>query len=189
MTEDRNDLFAWAAQSGSPELNEVVSALTDELDPVAPATASRGRLLGALAPDRFQRFAPAVARLLDVPSSVAAKMLSDVDTGDQFEPGPLPGTLFHWVQGGPRVTKAMTGFVRMPQGTKFPDHKHLGDETVLLIQGSCVDGEGAVARPGDTLVQPQGSTHGFAVRPGPDLLYLAVVFEGIEIVGGPRFTV
>jgi quercetin dioxygenase-like cupin family protein len=70
----------------------------------------------------------------------------------------------------------------MPQGAVFPEHKHLGDEAVLVVQGSFEDGvSGRVYRAGDVVRMGAGSSHDFRARPGPALVYLVVLAEGLQI--------
>jgi anti-sigma factor ChrR (cupin superfamily) len=88
------------------------------------------------------------------------------------------------VEGGPRVKGAITGFVRLGSGVSFPEHEHLGDEEVLILQGSCVDSiDHRVSRAGDRVRMPCGTVHSFSVREGPDLVYLAVVGTGLRVNG------
>jgi anti-sigma factor ChrR (cupin superfamily) len=54
---------------------------------------------------------------------------------------------------GPR-SPADAGFVRVAAGTVFPLHRHVGDETVLVLQGSYSDSDGAVVRAGEQARMP-----------------------------------
>ena len=60
------------------------------------------------------------------------------------------GVLVAHVPNGPATEGAIVGFIKLAPGTSFPTHTHLGDETVLVVQGAFRDSEGEEARAGDT---------------------------------------
>lgn len=151
-----------------------VDALDDAAAPPADA------LLSSLGP-RLLRFAAEVARCLDVDLDAARAMLRRIDSKAEWEPGFLPGMELLHVEGGAAVADAITGFVRLPAGAHFPDHRHLGDELVMILQGHCKEGDRVVG-PGAVIERPGGSAHSFDVlEEGVDLLYLAIVHEGLEV--------
>ena len=84
--------------------------------------------------------------------------------------------------GGPACAAADVGFVRVAAGTTFPLHRHLGDEHVLVLQGTYVDSDGSHYRPGDLAFKPEGSSHEFTAGPDQDLIYVTV-FHGVEVPG------
>jgi putative transcriptional regulator len=148
-----------------------------------PGQALRDRIVrSATGQGRLARFAEAAADMLDLSREAAQTLLDRVDDPCVWSPGLAPGMTLYHVQGGPRVQGAITGFVRIESGAGFPEHEHLGDEEVLIVQGTCLDSvESKVCRPGDRVRMAAGSAHSFHVRPGPDFLYLAVVFRGIRV--------
>lgn len=131
---------------------------------------------------RFGDLEARCAELLDVDPSTAAALLLSIDRAASWQAGPAPEVSLLHVRGGPRVEGAVTGFVRIGHGGVFPDHEHVGDETVLILQGACED-DGAVYRPGDVARRGPGGPH--SVRQvGPiELVYLAVVEGGVVIDG------
>ncbi len=131
---------------------------------------------------RFDRFADAVATLLDVSRPRALAMLERLEEETAWERGFLPGMVLQHATGGPAVEGAVTGFVRLAAGAVFPEHEHLGTERVLILQGRCQDGEKSYG-PGDQVEMAAGSVHNFRVLPGPDFLYLAVVHGGLKVGG------
>lgn len=131
---------------------------------------------------RFERFADAVATLLDVSRPRALAMLERLEEEAAWERGFLPGMVLQHAAGGPAVEAAVTGFVRLAEGSVFPEHEHLGTERVLILQGRCQDGESSFG-PGDYVEMGAGSVHDFRVLPGPDFLYLAVVDVGLKVAG------
>jgi putative transcriptional regulator len=162
---------------------DVLSVLSESQAFARPSSALRDRILqAATAEGRLARFAEGTADMLDVPPEVARALLDKLDDPSVWTAGFVPGMSLYHVQGGPRVQGAITGFVRIESGAGFPDHEHLGDEEVLILQGSCLDSvHSQVFRSGDRVRMGSGSVHSFHVRPGPDFLYLAVVFKGIRV--------
>jgi len=184
---------------GDPALDELLGeaspesldALSDALSsaPAArlgSAPAGRARLLAALeTTHRFDDLEAEVAELLDLPPAEAARLLLDVDRASVWEPGPhAQCQLFH-VRGGPHVADAVTGFVRIDPTAGFPEHEHLGPESVLVLQGAFRDADGRVVRAGELARMPAGSSHAFEVVGDLPLLYLAVIQRGVVIGGVP----
>jgi quercetin dioxygenase-like cupin family protein len=164
---------------------DVLPAIAAQVTGLRPSAGLRARILEAATGEgRFERFAAVTAELLDLPVAGAQALLDRLSDPGIWSPGLVPSMTLCHVQGGPRVKGAITGFVRIASGSGFPDHEHLGDEEVLIIQGSCIDSIGGkLFAPGDRVAMPSGSIHSFDVRPGPDLVYLAVVFGGIRVGG------
>lgn len=159
--------------------------LSEALPEIAPPSELRERLLhDARSEGRLARFADAVADLLDIGTGKAKELLERIDDPSAWSLE-LPGISFLWVEGGPSVANAVRGFVRVAAGQDFPEHEHLGDETVLVLQGGFEDVQrGKVFRPGDVDTMPTGTSHAFRALPnGPDLVKLAVVQTGLRALG------
>jgi quercetin dioxygenase-like cupin family protein len=75
------------------------------------------------------------------------------------------------------------GYVLLITFEVFPDHEHMGDEAMLVVQGSCIDSYGTVMRRGDLIRMPPGTHHEFKALPGPDFIYLGVAMNGF-VMGG-----
>lgn len=173
---------------------EGVDAFLRLLEPVSADPTVRDRLLQSVRPEgRLSRHASTVAELLGVDETTAARLLDQACTPTSYQPGPFPGISLLHVEGGPKVASAITGFVRIAGGGSFPLHEHLGDETVLVLSGSMLEPEsGRIHRAGDLVHARAGQAHTAVARPGPDLVYLAVVSEGLRIgdtemrAGDPR---
>lgn len=161
-----------------------IDALAEGIsEEIVPRASLRDAILAAAKVDgRLDRFAALVAELLDVSEARASSLLDGIARPDAWIDGPVPGVSLYHVQGGPKVAGAATGFARMSGGVVFPEHEHLGDEVVLVVQGSFEDGvTGRVHRPGDVVRMPAGSAHDFRARPGPALVYLIVLQTGVKI--------
>lgn len=143
----------------------------------------RAKLLAnATLEGRFDHHAAHVAALLNVDEARARTLLDGIGLDESWEASPLPKIdLFH-IEGGPGTENAITGFVRIAAGAGFPPHEHLGEEAVLILQGSVQDSvSGVIHRPGDIAKMPVGTAHALIARPGPDLVYLSVVQNGVKI--------
>ena len=168
-----------------PEAGIGLASVTGALPAAALSASLRDRILRSAQPeDRLARFAEPIAALLDTDLDSARAMLARIDDSSAwFEL--LPGISLLPVDGGPSVRHALRGFVRVRAGTEFPVHEHLGEESVMIMQGYYADAvSGAVFGPGDTPVHPRDSSHGFRVlADGPDLLGLVVAHGGLRADG------
>lgn len=172
--------------TADPTEVEAFVGLVEGLGAQAPPARAKDRLLNASRlPGRFDRFARIVADLLDVPLDIARGMLDGIEEPARWKPSLMPGMSHHDLTGGPGVRDAITGFVRLPAGSQFPHHRHLGDEHVLVIQGHYVDLEDSTeVGPGEVAHHGPDTAHGLSiVEGGPDLLYLIVAHGGVEIGG------
>ena len=84
------------------------------------------------------------------------------------------------LKGKGEAASAIVGFVRIPAGTAFIEHEHLGPEKVFVLQGRFKDGDTEYG-PGDLATMPAGSSHSFDVLPGAPLVYLLVLHGGLRI--------
>lgn len=151
---------------------------------------ARERLMDALRhTHRFPHVEARVAELADVSRERAAQLLLALDTPEPWEPGPTPGCLLLHFQGGASRREAITGFVRMEIGAPFPEHEHVGTETVLILQGALLDSDGTEHRAGDEIELAPGTTHSFVTCGTIPLLYLVVAMHGVkfgDIYVGPN---
>ncbi len=181
-----------AAMEQDPSLREAIDAARAIYAALAlvthrlPPAALRARVMESVAStSRFERWASAAASVLRTTVENARALLQRIDAAASWEPAPMPGiTLFHLE---PYVTlpNAIPGFVKVAQGHQFPPHHHLGAETTLILQGTCRDDDGRILRPGDLAHRDAQTDHAFEVLPGPDFIYLVVVFDGVVIGGVP----
>jgi quercetin dioxygenase-like cupin family protein len=164
---------------------EALTALAVALPPPPLPVALRARLLASAAgPARFAPFIDRLARMIDVAADLARDLLASIDQPAAWQPALAPNVQLMHLPGGPAVAAFDVGFVRVAAGTPFPPHRHVGDEHVLVLQGSYRDSTGPTVRPGDQVHMPTGTEHHFIAAPERDLIY-AVVVGGIEIGGLP----
>jgi quercetin dioxygenase-like cupin family protein len=186
---DRADPFLddLVASEGTPAVELLRSLLGPHQSPAASAALRERLLASAVHEGRLWRFAERIAELLDISIERARVLLDQLDDLSVWTQT-SPGIALFWVDGGPRVQAAARGFVRIAAGVRSPEHEHLGQETMFVLQGAFRDLEsGQVARPGDTLQSAPGSSHAIeALADGPDMLQLAIVQTGVRI-GGKLF--
>ncbi|HUH04906.1 MAG TPA: dimethylsulfonioproprionate lyase family protein [Kofleriaceae bacterium] len=162
-------------------IDETLAELTLALAPVEPDPAVRARILASSRAGRFDGFADAVAGIFDVTIARARELLDLVDEPGAWEPGPGPGTALIHFPAGPACVGADTGFVRVGPGVRFPWHGHHGEETNLVLQGTCRDSTGTTYRRGDVFVHPAGSEHDFIAAEGPtDFVFAVRVLAGVD---------
>ncbi len=142
-------------------LNAALADLAFALEPVAPSADTRDRLLAGSRRGRFAGFADKFAAMFDVTVARAKELLDWVDDPSKWETGPGPGTALIHFSAGPACAGADTGFVRVEPGTEFPWHLHTGEEANLVLQGACVDADGALFSRGDMFVNQADTQHDF----------------------------
>jgi hypothetical protein len=161
------------------------ACLSDTLAPVDPPASVRERILDAALPEeRLARYADRITELLEVELAAARAVLARIDDPSAWF-DLLPGIALLPAPGGPSVQNALRGFVRVRAGVEFPEHEHLGAESVMIMQGYYADGvTGEVFGPGDVPLHAEHSQHSFRVlADGPDLLGLVVAQGGLRAHG------
>lgn len=132
---------------------------------------------------RFSRYVDKVAAVADVDASTAEEWLSNLEDEEVWDETALEEMhLFH-IDGGPSVENAIVGFVRLQPRSGFPEHTHVGDETIVVLQGTIIDENGERHGPGSVVPRKPGTTHEIFAAPGHPAIYLSVVQEGLEVFG------
>jgi len=165
-------------------LGEALSALAEP--PKAPPQLLRERLLATVARPRL-RFAPlfgALSELFDLSDTDLAALFERAALPEAWVPSAVPGTQLLHLAGGPRVAAADNGLVRVEAGARFPRHRHLGHERVLVLEGGYRDEpSGALYLPGDWHEMPADTSHSYtALRERPLLLAVSLI-AGVEVEG------
>jgi putative transcriptional regulator len=155
-------------------------------EPVAPSEGLRGAVLASVAArTKLAGFTERLAALFDFGAARAEELLREASgrPGEGWEAIPLPGVrLFHFA-GGPRVAGADCGLVRLEPGARFPQHRHGGDEWVLVLAGEAEEEEtGGRWLPGDLLHRGAGSVHAYRAVGSVPFVFAVVLHGGIEIV-------
>lgn len=167
----------------------------DELDPMmlealglalsgsAPPSGLRARFMArAGGADRFSPFLDRLITLFDLPEAETQREIDAIlDPKAEWEEL-VPGCTFRDFDGGPQLGDAHAGLIRVAPGGTFPNHSHVGEERVLMLQGRVRDTDGKEYRAGDSMVMADGSTHELSVVGDQEVIYAAVVVA-LEFTG------
>ena len=183
--------------ASSPQTQAELRALENTLgsvaltpDPIAPSTRVKADLFASIEQSNpFSGFVDRLATFFDLSRERARELLDTIPLAPEgpWEGFPLPGTSLLHLEGGPLVASAENcGLVRLEPGAVFPNHKHLGDEWALVLQGAAIDisGEqtGQVSRAGDVMHRAPGTQHSFQVVGDEPLVFATILYGGFEIV-------
>jgi anti-sigma factor ChrR (cupin superfamily) len=137
--------------------------------------AAAGRLAAALAPK-----APPPAELRTRVLDLADAPRGPVDVASYTWDEVLPGVHMHTVKDEPeRGVRKVLVWAR--PGARYPSHRHLGDEEILILQGALRDRRG-VYRPGEICRSATGSVHAEEVHGSEDCVCFVVYYGGHEPV-------
>lgn len=145
------------------------------------ADALRARLLEEVhrVPMRYAPFYARLMGLFDLDEPALLGVLEASQNQAAWEPF-APGVLAYHLAPGPRHAGADAGLIRMEGGLAFPAHEHLGDESVLLLEGGYRDtSTGRVYQAGDLHEMKAGSRHAYDVLPDSPLVFAVVLYGGI----------
>jgi anti-sigma factor ChrR (cupin superfamily) len=106
---------------------------------------------------------------------------------------PLDPAAYSWEEPFPGVRTAVVkvdparafcaSLIWATPGARYPEHRHLGDESTLILQGACRDENGSYAA-GAVARMRAGSTHSVEFLPGEDCIGYLVSYHGHEILEG-----
>jgi quercetin dioxygenase-like cupin family protein len=165
-------------------LTEALSALVPPAK--APPQLLRERLLATVARPRL-RFAPLFGKLtelFDLDDADLAALFERAAAAEAWTDSRIPGTRLMDLRGGPRVAAADNGLVRLAAGTRFPTHRHLGLERVLVLEGGYRDEQdGRLYLPGDWHEMQPGTSHAYSALTERELLFAVSVVAGVEVEG------
>lgn len=171
----------------------VSEALAHALVPAErrPPQLLRERILGSIARPRL-RYAPfygALRELFDLNDSELGNVFERAEDPGEWMTAPMPGTSLLHLRGGPRRAGADNGLLRLRAGTAFPEHRHLGSERVVVLEGGYRETpSGRVFRAGDVHEMGADSTHSYVALPERDLLFAVSLVEGVDVVGYGKLT-
>lgn len=154
-------------------------------EPLAPTVSLRDRLFASTETNhRFDELVDVIGREADLDADAVHDLLLSVDQASSWEPGPVPWISLLHFEGGPSRQQHITGFVRIEPGQVFPEHGHLGPETIVVLQGECRDSfDGKVHGRGALVRTEPDVEHELVVTSDVPFVYLAVVSEGISLGG------
>jgi quercetin dioxygenase-like cupin family protein len=183
----RNDLPEFAQEAGERGDKHLLDALSElGPPPKAPPQLLRERLLATIARPRL-RFAPlfgALSELFDLADADLASIFERAARPEEWVAAPIPGTRLLHVVGGPRVAHADNGLVKLRAGARFPRHRHLGSERVLVLEGAYRDeASGRVYQAGDLHEMAEGTEHAYSALGERDLLFAVSLVCGVDVEG------
>ena len=166
------------------ELMQAADAFADlalALPAEAPPPSLRARILDDVKPPRLAAMLDKLATLFDITRQKARAFLDAVDDPAAWMDGPVPDSWVMMAEGcGPKVAGAFCVFVKMAPSVKWPEHRHLGREFMLVLDGGFTQHDGVEVHPGDLHVMEEGSAHGFTIFPDETCISAVVVFGGVE---------
>ena len=134
-------------------------------------SSARSRLLDqitALGP--YSLYRDEMAAILGGSKEALAQELEAMPHPDTWMDGPIPRCRLYGCTAAAGPRDAIRTLVLMESGSHFPKHEHLGDETVLILQGTLLHEDGKIYRPGAVLRMAKGTSHAFDVPEGLDLI-------------------
>lgn len=159
---------------------DAFAAMALALPAEAPPPALRARILDGAKPPRLARFVDKLADLFDITRAKARALIERIDDPTAWMAGPVPDS---WVMmsdvRGPKLDGAFCGFVKMGPSVKWPAHRHLGREFMLVLEGGFKQHDGVEVHPGDLHVMEEGSAHGFTIFEDEPCISAAVIYGGV----------
>lgn len=140
-----------------------------------PAPVSRLMALVEEAPLRHAPFFRRTAELFGISESEAEALLGS----DAWRKAPLPGIQFKEV-GGNAESGTVNTLVRFAAKTKFPRHRHVNHEKLLILEGGYTDDQGTHFGPGDVHEMPVGSEHAFVIDADGPCIAASVGDESLQ---------
>ena len=172
------------ALENDPSLAAELDAYLSLTPAAVPGADVKARLMTSIGGGRFERFSARMASLFDVTIERARELLGLAERDASWE-RPMPGIGLVHFDGGPACATADCGFVRIAPGCTFPWHTHRGEEVSVILAGTLRDHEGRLLRPGDELVQPQGSQHDISAHGDEEVIFVARAINGIDVANRP----
>jgi quercetin dioxygenase-like cupin family protein len=166
-----------------PILRDLIDVLAQDVNPMEPSAGLRARLLASMsAPTRYEGFAARTARLFDMGIDAVRELFTKIAGVAQepwYEAG--GGTRLMDFTAGPALADAHCGLVHIPPGGTFAYHRHNGEETGVLLQGTLEDSHGSIWYPGDVLSAPAGTEHALHNPGSEPAIFVAGVHGGIQV--------
>lgn len=162
-------------------LQDGLLALVEDLPRLsvpAPATNKLFQLVEG--PYRYDPFIDTISGFFEISSERSERYLRGLRQTEGWVPGPAERIWVLPVEPGKRWSdaKALTAFVRLEPGVRFPRHRHInGEERVFLVDGAYRDESGEVVKRGEYVALPDDHTHDL-VAIGDSICIGAVIHFG-----------
>ena len=152
--------------------SERVASPEDAGSQVTRANA-RARLLTTLASEeRFRPFFAVLDSYFAIGTEALRAVLRKLEVPASYQAAPIPGVRFFHFAPGARSSFAEAGIVKLNKGSRFPRHRHLGEELNFVLEGTLIDA-GISYGPGSAVVNAAGSAHDYSAGPARDLILVA----------------
>jgi hypothetical protein len=160
---DVDDEYDVAGEVLDADAAEVLAApFADLLPGLSVPPERRARLLTAVSALPL-KYAPFFDRLSELWGLSAAEVQAELsilrDRGWRWA---WPGIRYFNVAASERLDERAR-LLRFEAGVRFPAHRHDGEESVLVLEGSYPDSGGRVVRAGDTQRMSEGSEHSLQI--------------------------
>ncbi len=187
MKEHLHPDFAREALEGTEpaeqdELLEMVHRLPEALPFGGGPAALRARLLEetSRAPERYAPFTRTLSELYDLPRADIRALLERSADPNAWKMSGLPGIKKLQVKAGVSCGGAQTYLVKFAAGVHYPEHRHDGPETVLIMAGSYTESTGKEYATGDVHRMDAGSAHSFTIAEDEDCIAATLLHGGLN---------
>jgi hypothetical protein len=165
--------------AGAADVGRAAVALAKASDEAAPGEALRARLVGSVGRGgRFGLYVDRLARLFDLSIEAAETLVAKMESDTAWKPGTPEGTSWIGVRTGPKYPGAIAMVGRLPPGTRFAHHAHVGEETTLVLAGGIHDSSGADFERGEEMYGAPGTEHDFVIAEGEDCVAAVICVGG-----------
>jgi hypothetical protein len=159
--------------------------LASSLEPLAPPSGGRDRLLAAVAAaEPYRALLPGLAAVFDLSAKALHELMGRMNDPGAWMPGVGGVVAFLDFQSGPRLGSSHCGVARMKGGFSVPRHRHVTHEINFVLEGGLVDDAGTTYSPGQILDAPAGSSHAFRIIGEPEAV-LVTLLSSSEFDGPP----
>lgn len=178
--------FVQAALEPNDSLDRAALDALAALPELLPSAKLAGpaRLLAAVRvlPLRYAPFFGRLMQLWDLSEADVCRTLERAAAPAAWRKPGLPGLRVIDVVAGPRLSGARVTLARFSAGMRFPAHRHLGPEALLVLEGSYRDQSGRIVGPGDLHEMSADTEHFFKVGRNEPCVAASVQF-GMEFTG------
>jgi hypothetical protein len=148
------------------------------LEPVTPSESLLERIEASLAPGRFNLIVDKLARFFDLGRDRIRVILDRLD--QRWMDGPEKGIQLQHIKAGPRLAGCYAGLFKLQPGVRFPAHRHLGPEAMMVLEGSVNESNGYLLTSGDVLESRKDSAHDFVVADDHECIAAVIQAGGME---------
>lgn len=167
-------------------LHESLAELSLAQPKTVPPPTLRANLLSGLDPRAeipYAGFARRLQRLYALDEEETRAVLRKSADPAQWEDQGFI-SLLHF-SAGESLPGTHAGFMRLCAGLRFPRHRHVAQEHMLMLAGTLQDEDsGALYHPGDLLRMEPGSEHAFTVLPPHDGVFAILLHESWPLFTG-----